>query len=197
MKLDLGAGNCPREGFTGVDVVKLGDGVAFDLTSGARWPWEDGSIEELASSHFIEHIQNDYVWTLSDAPCPCGAPNCRSRQQVKKDALLFFFDEAFRIIQPGGLFHLVWPALKSSDAFRDPTHRRFIPIEMLHYLSIGGRAAMGISHYEVTCNWVTVDGSSQVHLAPAEGRPTPGGITPHEHLWDVGKAISVVLRAEK
>lgn len=193
MKLDLGAGSCPREGFTGVDIVKIGDGIAFDLVSGLRWPWETSSIEELASSHFIEHIPNDNVMTMSERPCPCGAANCRSRQQVRKDALFFFFDEAFRVIQPGGLFYLTWPALKSSDAFRDPTHRRFIPLEMLHYLSIGGRAAMGISHYEASCNWVTVEDSCRYHGCAVD----PEEVNDVESVWEGAKAISVILRAEK
>lgn len=197
MKLDLGAGGRPREGFTGVDLTSLNGGIAFDLVSGQEWPWATGSIEELASSHFIEHIPAANVKPLSKAWREADAFVYDIVQP--KDALLFFFDEAFRVIRPGGLFHLTWPALKSSDAFRDPTHRRFIPLEMLHYLSREGRQVMGLEHYGATCNWVTVEGGVSLTLDP--GRPdaplTGNPIVPHNHLWDVQKAFSVVLRADK
>ncbi len=193
-KLDLGSGSRPREGFQGVDIANLPGVVQFDLTSGQRWPWPDGTVDELCSSHFIEHIATDYV----DA--------YKSREngnvyKVQKDRLLFFFDEAFRVIKPGGLFHLAWPALKSDDAFRDPTHRRFIPYAFTHYLSRAGRSAMALEHYEVDCNWLVVEGSVQMHLASprpdfGDGEES-GGIVPHEHFWEVGKAVSLTLRAEK
>lgn len=161
----------------------------FDLSSGHKWPWPDGSVQEFASSHFIEHIAADYVdvWR-SDA-----SGSVTRRQQ---DRLLFFFDEAFRVIMPGGIFHLTWPALKSTDAFRDPTHRRFIPLEMLHYLSSEGRAAMGITHYEARCNWVTV-GDSLIHTEPRPEGTDPWFIDDVHRSWDVQRAFSVVLRAEK
>lgn len=195
MKLDLGAGLRPREGFTGVDRVKLGEGIEFDLVSGDRWPWRSESVDELASSHFIEHIPMVEVSTW----LPDGNGNVR---KGSKDALFFFFDEAFRVIKPGGLFHLTWPALKSEDAFRDPTHRRFIPIGMLHYLSRDKRSYMGLDHYGATCNWLPVAGvnyhygSEAVH---SEEKPEDLllGSALYERCWDVVKAISVTLKAEK
>jgi predicted SAM-dependent methyltransferase len=201
VRLDLGAGGRARPGFTGVDIAPLEDTICFDLTSGKRWPWKDGSVESLASSHFIEHIAADYVEVMR-----AGEPFRRVDQmssyveRVQQDRLLFFFDEAYRIIKPDGLFHLTWPALKSTDAFRDPTHRRFIPLEFTHYLSAEGRAAMGLQHYEARCNWV-VEGGASIHTAPRETVQDPGegGWDLYEIncLWDVQKAFSVVLRAAK
>jgi len=183
MKLDLGSGAHPREGFTPVDRVKVTpETVLLDLVCGACWPYKDSSVEELASSHFIEHIPADeiFVWEADEKGNVLTST---------KDRLLWFFDEAFRVIKPGGLFHVTWPALKSTDAFRDPTHRRFLPLEFLHYLSREGRAAMGLEHYGATCNWVCE--AAEVHGA-AEELQTDGG-----RSWDVQRAYSVVLRAEK
>ena len=55
LKLDLGCGPRKREGFTGVDAIKF-DGV--DLVQDLRkpWQWEDGSVEEVHCSHFLEHL---------------------------------------------------------------------------------------------------------------------------------------------
>jgi len=144
LRLDLGSGPRPAEGFKGVDIVPGQTDFTFDLCSGQRWPILDNSVDELRSSHFIEHIDAGYV----HPHIPGGMPGPRL------DALLFFFDEAFRVAKPGAVFTVQWPALQSTRAFQDPTHRRFIPAEVIHYLSIEGRKAMGVEHYGATCNWV-------------------------------------------
>ncbi len=213
LKLDLGSGSRPREGFVGVDIAALENVVAFDLTSGDKWPWKDGEVEELTSSHFIEHIQADYVevmrssWPLALGQQPYRSvdemlePKAKSQKlvsRVSQDRLLFFFDEAYRVIRADGLFHLEWPALKSTDAFRDPTHRRFLPLEFTLYLSQVSREMMGLQHYEARCNWETVEGSARMILNP-ERRSVPGSSDREasDELWDRQRAFQVTLRAVK
>jgi len=145
LRLDLGSGPRPAEGFKGVDIVEGVTDFTFDLCSGYRWPWPDNSIDELRSCHFIEHIRADYVGDRVHVQAPASRVI---------DALLFFFDEAFRIAKPGAVFTLQWPALQSVRAFQDPTHRRFIPPQMTLYLTREGRKAMGVEHYGATCNWI-------------------------------------------
>ncbi|MGB1274191.1 MAG: hypothetical protein ACPG77_00460 [Nannocystaceae bacterium] len=139
MKLDLGSGPNPEPGFVGVDIAGASERVMkFDLCSGHDWPLRDCCADELRSSHFIEHIP----------ACNIHLPG---RQQ---DALFFFFEQAWRVARPGAKFTLIWPALQSSNAFRDPTHRRFIPLGIVDYLSCNGREHLGVTHYGVHCNWV-------------------------------------------
>lgn len=180
-RYDLGAGQNPKEGFFGVDIVDCGNGnVVHDLTDGSKpWPWEDSSVDELYSAHFIEHIPNDNTFV----------PYAGAWQ----DRLFWFFDEAYRVIKPGGIFELSWPSLKSTDAFRDPTHRRFIPLEMTHYLSREGRAAMRVDHYFVRCDWRIDEGEARVSVEPN----LPADMTAPSRLWDVEKQWMVRLRAEK
>lgn len=190
LKLDLGAGAHPRPGFTPVDRVAVTpDTLVTDLASGKLWPWKDSSVDELSSSHFIEHIPADEVEVHRNQDYPeSDATPAHLRTYTRRyyqDRLLFFFDEAFRVIKPEGIFYLTWPALQSTDAFRDPTHRRFIPLEMLHYLSRQGRKDMGIEHYEAVCNWTcteaTITGMGELE-------------TPR---WNDHRAYTVALRAEK
>lgn len=170
MKLDLGSGPAPAEGFEGVDRVP-GTHHTFDLTSGLVWPWADGSIEALRCSHFIEHIQatdlfvTEWVcvhgWDrrLADQH---GTPLCDRCEPVEPgdppgrwvDALIFFFDEAHRVIEPGGAFEVIWPALQHESAFQDPTHRRFIPPKLLAYLNRDFRAANRLAFLGARCHWV-------------------------------------------
>lgn len=207
VRLDLGSGRKPREGFEGVDIAKLDGIIRFDLTGGDKWPWNDGTVDELSSSHFIEHIAADYV-AVARATSP-AAPKVPGVELVLQDRLLFFFDEAFRVIKPGGLFHLAWPALQSTDAFRDPTHRRFIPLEMLYYLSAESRSQMSLEHYEAKCNWVIEPDSVRLQgegfeLALSEhadgflrGTTQFVSLDQHRHFWNMQREWRVTLRAEK
>lgn len=144
LRLDLGSGPRPAPGFKGVDVVPGQTDFTFDLCNGERWPFEDDSVDELRTSHFIEHIDAIYI----------SPGKSHGAEPRRLDALLWFFDEAFRVAKPGATFTVQWPALKSVRAFQDPTHRRFIPAETITYLCIEGRKAMGVEHYGATCNWI-------------------------------------------
>lgn len=153
LRLDLGSGPRPAEGFKGVDIVPGVTDYTFDLCCGQRWLFEDDSVDELRSSHFIEHIRADYVPTYRNETRP-GKHGTLQLRGIMQDALLFFFDEAFRVAKPGALFTVQWPALQSVRAFQDPTHRRFIPHTTITYLSREGRTVMGVEHYGATCNWI-------------------------------------------
>lgn len=158
LKLDLGSGPRPAEGFKGVDIVSGVTDFCVDLCSGNRWLWADNSVDELRSSHFIEHIDAGYI---------------RTPEGKRLDALLWFFDEAFRVAKNGAVFTVQWPALQNVRAFQDPTHRRFIPAEMTTYLSRDGRKAMGVEHYGAHCNWLghvqpTIPGPTEAEQKEAE-----------------------------
>lgn len=53
MKLDIGCGEKPTEGYTGVD--KIFGPVKWDAEK-EPLPFEDNSIEEIRASHFLEHV---------------------------------------------------------------------------------------------------------------------------------------------
>ena len=145
-KLDLACGQRPMEGFEGVDIWPKAQHVV-DLQV-FPWPFEDSSVAEVYSSHYIEHIPMVYVDT------PTGP----------KDALFAFFDECFRILIPGGWMTLQWPALRSNRAFQDPTHRRFIPSETMGYLGRKWREIQKLDHYNVLSDF---EGSVEaIGLAP-------------------------------
>lgn len=56
MKIEIGGGVYPREGFVNVDVLECAD-IKHNLNR-LPWPFEDGIAEELYSSHCIEHVAN-------------------------------------------------------------------------------------------------------------------------------------------
>lgn len=185
MKLDLGCGKTPIEGYVGVDLPEDelaipretgplqshvdADGVIrFDLASGVPWPFADESVDGLFSSHVIEHLPaariRVYEWTSGQFNR--HLLTCTGTQ----DALFWFLDEAWRITRPGGEFLLRWPALRDErngeiqeQAFLDPTHYRFIPVHQHLYWCRKGRETLGVSQYRVRCNWA-LKSSSQREL---------------------------------
>lgn len=115
MKIDIGCGKNKRAGFHGVDQYAM-EGVDTVLKiSSDPWPWEDGSIEEAHSSHFVEHLT---------------AP-----QRVR------FYNELHRVLAPGAKATIIAPHWASNRAYGDPTHQWPPICEMsFYYLSKAWRA---------------------------------------------------------
>lgn len=159
VKWDLGCGQSPSPGFEGVDLYAPDATHKFDLCK-FPWPREDNSVDELYCSHFVEHIPcrdveprdlNDlesYVGCISDLPS-----KYRAERWIGQDMAFAFFDEAYRILKPGGTFKVIVPALQTERAFQDPTHRRFIPPPWFMYLSLDWRKATKLDHYRVSCDF--------------------------------------------
>lgn len=110
LKLDLGCGPHPREGFEGVDSIAF-EGVKYVLNIGTEaWPWADNSVEEANASHFVEHLT--------------------ANQRVH------FINELYRVLIPSGKCTITTPHWASNRAYGDPTHQWPPVAEMwFYYLS--------------------------------------------------------------
>ena len=110
LKLDIGCGKSKKEGFHGVDQYAM-EGVDTVLKIGKdAWPWEDGSVDEIHSSHFVEHLT--------------------AQERVH------FYNEACRVMKPGGKLTVITPHWASNRAYGDPTHQWPPVAEMsFYYLS--------------------------------------------------------------
>lgn len=189
LKLDLGSGPRPIEGFKGVDIAEGVTDFCFDLLSGEKWPWEDNSVDEMHSSHFIEHIESGNRWETY-----------RGMGNLK----LFFFEEAYRIIKPGGFFKLSWPALQNVRAFQDPTHCDYIPAERMSYLLREARKQMGVEHYgfgkkaedRLRMNWVTHSVTPSISAA-ASLKPAEVQQVRYQETWNYSQDFFATLQAIK
>jgi hypothetical protein len=112
LKLDLGSGPNPRDGFTGVDAITFGkDNILKHDLRVTPWPFEDNSVSEANCSHFLEHLTN-----LND-----------KWERVR------FFNELYRVLVPGeynaagapvaGFCRIVIPHWCSNRYYGDPTHK--------------------------------------------------------------------------
>lgn len=126
MKLNLGSGKTPLDGFVNVDISLKGKAdFILDLLQ-FPWPWEDGTVEEINCTHFLEHIGDEFF------------P---------------FVDECYRVLKPGALFRIRSPYYTSMRAVQDPTHKRFICEATFEYLNAERRKILAVDHYPVVCDF--------------------------------------------
>jgi hypothetical protein len=156
VKLDLGCGQNPKEGFEGVDLYGEKAIHKCDLFK-FPWPFSDNSVDEIHASHFLEHIPAREVEhrDLVD-------PN--ANRFVGQDMLFAFMDECYRIMKTDAWMHVVVPSGRSNRAFWDPTHRRFFMQETFLYFSAEWRKLNSLQHYRTSCNF----GVDVTHSLPQE-----------------------------
>ena len=126
LKLDLGCGKHPKEGFVGVDARDFGQEIVCDLRG--TWKWDDNSVDEVYSSHFLEHLT---------------APE-----------RIHFANELYRVLKPGGKAEIITPHWAASRAYGDLTHQW--PPVSAHWLLYLARAWRE-EHAPHTCEYYTCD----------------------------------------
>lgn len=162
LRLDLGAGENVREGFEGVDFFAPNAKHKVNLME-FPWPWKDSSVDELHSSHFLEHLPMTYWNPEGSVPAPEIGPGITRRVQCRfseipesvesRDLLCRFMDEAYRVLKPGGRFKIIVPSARSNRGYQDPTHRRFFVAESFLYFNRGWRDANKLGHYLCSCDF--------------------------------------------
>lgn len=144
LKLDLGCGPHPIEGFTGVDSMDFGQPIKADLTK--KWKWKDNSVDEVNCSHTIEHFTN------------------KERIHV--------FNELYRVMKVGAKCTITVPHWASIRAYGDLTHE-WPPISEFfwYYLSKDWRKT-NAPHTPLTCNFTATWGYSMHPLWQTKNQET-------------------------
>lgn len=129
LKLDFGCGQNCQPGFKGVDLFAPNVDFRVDLFK-FPLPWKDGTVDEIVSSHFIEHIPRQIRWK--------------------------FFEECWRILKLDATMRIIVPNWKSERALGDMTHE-FPPVTafFFYYLNQGWREANKLTYgaYDLKCNF--------------------------------------------
>jgi len=125
VKLDVGCGKNKKEGFIGIDKIKLdGVDIVHDLDA-YPYPFDDNSVDEIHASHIIEHLKD----------------------------LCAFMDEMYRIMKPDTKLTVIAPYYSSMRAWQDPTHKRAISEVTFMYFNKGWRDINKLDHYGIKCNF--------------------------------------------
>lgn len=93
--IDIGCGKNPKAGFVGIDSIDFGQKHVLDVRKGL--PFKANSVDEVHSSHFVEHLT--------------GAER------------IPFFDELYRVMKPGAVATIITPNWSHACAYGDPTHQ--------------------------------------------------------------------------
>ena len=105
LKLDLGGGKNPRDGFYSLDHVDLDTtDILVDLNKPLTH-LPDNCAEYIFSRHTLEHIEN----------------------------LLLLMKELYRITKPDGKIEIVVPHFSNVYGYSDPTHVRFFGLYTMNY----------------------------------------------------------------
>ena len=126
LRYDLACGQNCRAEFTGVDLHAPDAAIRWDLTR----PWEfarSDSVDELHSSHFIEHLTGD--------------------EQIH------FMNEAYRVLRVGCKLTLITPWWNSVRFHQDPTHKKAFTDTSGLYYNKPWREANRLTHYPITADF--------------------------------------------
>lgn len=134
LKLDLGCGKNKRAGFIGVDMNGF-DGVDVVCDLRDKWKWEDDSISEVVSSHFIEHLTSE--------------------------ERIHFVNELYRVLKPSAKATIITPSWSSNRAYGDLTHQ-WPPVSEFwyYYLSKAWRTTNAPHNDGYTCDFEATWGYS-------------------------------------
>lgn len=116
--LDFGCGSQPRNPFGAeklitLDVYRSSPGIPTDLIEpGDSFPFRDNSISSVSAYDVVEHL---------------------SRDSSKGNQFIFYMKEIYRVLEPGGLALIIFPAFPHRDAFSDPTHINYITPRTVDY----------------------------------------------------------------
>jgi hypothetical protein len=152
-KLDLGCGVNPKEGFEGVDLY--GDKATHRVNLFMfPWPFKDNSVDEIFSSHFLEHIPAREIEERDITGAPHHEITKETRARfIGQDMFFAFMDECYRIMKQDAWMQIFVPSGRSSRAFWDPTHRRFFMQETFLYLNQEWRVYNGLDHYRTKAHF--------------------------------------------
>lgn len=107
MKLNLGCGNLPKEGFKNIDIsLKAKADEFYDITEGIRE--EDNSVEEIHCGCMLEQIDSN-------------------------DDFIFVMNECYRVLKAGRSFNGYVPSSKPEVLHLDPMDKRFFQVKSFEY----------------------------------------------------------------
>ena len=169
LRLNLGCGRSPLEGWVNVDVVALpGIDVVADLDAcrTTPLPFADGTVSQFHMSHVLEHIGD----------------------------MLALMQELHRIAEPGAQILIRAPYGSSDDAYEDPTHRQRLFVNSFIYFA---QPTYWRADYGYRGDWDVEQVTLSVRKADNEGLPVEAVMRKVQELRNVVVEMTAVLKAVK
>jgi len=130
--LDVGCGPKPRNPLNrdelyGVDIIDQDvDDFNYKKCNVVleKLPFKDSSFDSLSAFDFLEHI-----------------PRFAIIENSTQFPFINFMNEAYRVLNNGGIFYAITPVYPREESFIDPTHINFITKKTHHYFTAPGHHA--------------------------------------------------------
>ncbi len=168
LKINLGGGPNKKEGFLNIDRLSIPEvDVVADLSEGI--PLSDNSVDEVLALSILEHL----------------------------DDTCFVMEEIYRVCAKNAKITITVPYLKSTAAFKDPTHKRFFSERTFEYFDKSFIKKGALPDYGLKCDFKIEKISYKYY--------NPSGIRALifnnrffiRFFWDIIKTITIELRVIK
>lgn len=170
IKLDIGCGKQKKADHIGIDAIAF-DGVDHVLNAGRdRLPYEDGTVSEIHTSHFVEHLNGP--------------------------ERIHFVNEAHRVLEKDGKLTIIVPHWASCRAYGDLTHQ-WPPVSefWFYYLDKNWRATNAPHNDAYTCDFAATWGYSMHQRLM--GRNQEFQQFAFDHFKEAAQDIHATLTARK
>jgi len=166
-KINLGGGRHKIDGFTTIDIVDYPEvDLLADLNKGIPLP--ENSIDDVIALSILEHLEN-------------------SR---------FIMEEIYRVCKNNAKIIITVPYVKSTAAFKDPTHKTFFTERTFEYFDRRFTGNGLLPDYDIKCNFLIKNIAYKYYTPWFRYVP---GINRFfaRFFWDIIKTITVELRTIK
>ena len=142
--LDLGCGLIPQNKFKANDVVGIDlvenkkENVIKCKLGYEKLPFDKDSFDYLTAYDLIEHIPRFSEISENGPP------------------FIFFMNECYRVLKPGGIFLSMTPIYPYFGAFQDPTHNNIITVDTFK-LYFSEKKYEIAHHYGITSNFKIIE----------------------------------------
>lgn len=128
LRINLGSGFRPMEGFLNVDNRPEMPGVDEVVDLNGPWPWGESSVDLLYGEDIVEHLY------------PLGKAEGQAN-------IIEVMRRCWTVLKPNGILMLRVPSTEGRGAWQDPTHVTYWNINTFRYFT------KGFPHHNLYKGW--------------------------------------------
>jgi len=166
-KINIGGGAHKVAGFATLDILNIPEvDIVADLEKGIPLP--DNSVEEVIALSILEHLENT----------------------------VFIMEEIYRVCKKDAKIKITVPYVKSTAAFKDPTHKKFFTERTFEYFDRRFTKNHRLPDYNLKCDFRVENISYKYYTPWFKNVPFIHRLFAR-FFWDIIKTLTFELRVIK